>query len=614
MTTLHPTLVKVTEAIRQRSKPSRGAYLKDIQSQRPDGFARHKLSAGNQAHASAGCALIDKTQLLGASWPNIGIISAYNDLLSAHQPYEDYAKIIRTAARDSGATAQMAGGVPAMCDGVTQGNDGMELSLFSRDVIAMATGVALSHDTFDAALYLGVCDKIVPGLLMGALHFGHIPAIFIPAGPMPSGLPNKEKARIRQLFAEGKASRDELLKAEAQSYHSPGTCTFYGTANSNQMLLEVMGLHLPGAAFVNPNTSLRAELTKAATTRATKITAQSNNYLPIGEIIDERAIVNAIVGLMATGGSTNHTLHIPAIAKSAGIEVNWDDFDELSQVTPLLARIYPNGQADVNHFLAAGGMGFLIRQLIDGGLLHADIPTVMGHGLKSYTQEPFLDNQSLSWRNAPETSGNLDILTPLLGPFSQDGGIRVLNGNLGRGIIKISAVKKEHHIVEAIVRVFDSQDAFMNAFEADEFKTDFIAVIRYQGPSANGMPELHKLVPPLSVLQDRGLKVALVTDGRMSGASGKIPAAIHVTPEAAMGGPLSKLRDGDKICLNAETGELVALFNSPKSEEQPAGISFANGNIRGSGREMFSVFRKSVNTAEQGASVIETNLPTERVI
>lgn len=610
MSNIHPIVAEVTEVIQKRSEVSRAAYLKDIGSRRPNGFARQRLTPGNQAHASAGCAIIDKTKLLGASWPNIGIVSAYNDMLSAHQPYEDYAKIIRTAARNLGATAQMAGGVPAMCDGVTQGNDGMELSLFSRDVIAMATGVALSHDTFDAALYLGVCDKIVPGLLMGALHFGHIPAIFVPAGPMPSGLPNKEKARIRQLFAQGKASRAELLKAEAASYHSPGTCTFYGTANSNQMLLEVMGLHLPGAAFVNPNTPLRTELTKAATARAIEITAQSEDYLPIGEIIDERAIVNAIIGLMATGGSTNHTLHIPAIARAAGIEVNWDDFDKLSQVTPLLTRIYPNGQADVNHFHAAGGMGYLTRQLIDAGLLHADIKTVMGNGLRDYTLEPSLTNEGLSWKSAPDVSGDTDILRPVANPFSSDGGLRLLTGNIGRGVIKVSAVKREHRVIEAPARVFEDQNDLLFAYNAGELNRDFIAVVRGQGPSANGMPELHKLTPSLGVLQDKGFKVALITDGRMSGASGKVPAAIHLGPESKKGGPISQIQDGDIIRLDSETGELNVVIDPSVFEARSKETGSKIDNVRGVGREMFSIFRNAVTGAEQGSSVIKTNLDT----
>lgn len=605
MTNTHPIVAKVTQRIIERSKPRRDAYLAHIRSQRPDSFARHRLTAGNQAHASAGCAVMDKAALLGASWPNIGIVSAYNDMLSAHQPFENYPKLIRIAARKYGATAQVAGGVPAMCDGVTQGRDGMELSLFSRDLIAMSTAVALTHDTFDAAVYLGVCDKIVPGLLMGALHFGHLPGIFVPAGPMPSGLPNAEKARIRQLYAEGKASREDLIKAESESYHSPGTCTFYGTANSNQMLLEVMGLHIPGAAFVNPNTPLRDALTNEATKRAVEITAQKQSYLPIGEIIDERAIVNAIVGLMATGGSTNHTIHIPAIALAAGIEVNWDDFDELSAATPLLARIYPNGLADVNHFHAAGGMSYLIGQLIKAGLLHADIPTVMGGGLKAYALEPYLNDGVLSWRSAANASGDQDILRPASKPFSNDGGLRVLKGNLGRGVIKISAVKPEHRFVEAPARVFDGQKALLEAFAQNELNKDVVVVVRFQGPSANGMPELHQLTPSLGILQDRGFKVALVTDGRMSGASGKVPAAIHMGMEATKGGPLACVQDGDVIRLDAENGVLELLVDPDIWANRTPFPSTNTKSSRGQGREMFSVFRKAVSTAEQGGSVIE---------
>lgn len=608
MTSIHPALKQVTDAIKERSKKKRAAYLDDIRSRKPNGYVRKKLSASNQAHASAGCAIMDKVQLLGATWPNIGIVSAYNDMLSAHQPYEDYAKHIRAAARSVGATAQMAGGVPAMCDGVTQGFDGMELSLFSRDVIAMAASVALSHDTFDAALYLGVCDKIVPGLLIAALHFGHIPSIFIPAGPMPSGIPNKEKAKMRQLFAEGKATREQLLKSESDSYHSPGTCTFYGTANSNQMLLEIMGLHLPGAAFINPNTPLRDALNIAATKQVAQITAQSESYLPIGELVDERAIVNAIVGLMATGGSTNHTLHIPAIARAAGIEINWDDFDKISKITPLLARIYPNGEADVNHFHAAGGMGYLIKQLMDGGLLHTDIPTIKGTGLQGYTQEPILQDGEIVWRDAPSVSSDMDVLRPIQDPFLKDGGMRLLSGNLGRGVTKVSAVKDEHRVIEAPARVFDDQSDLMAAFKAGQLTQDFIAVVRFQGPSANGMPELHKLIPPLSVLQDQGLSVALVTDGRMSGASGKVPAAIHMSPEAINGGPLSQIKDGDIIRLNTNTGELLVLVNDTEFERREKQALNTRDAIRGHGREMFSVFRHSVNTAEQGASVLEVNL------
>ncbi|MBN4058532.1 phosphogluconate dehydratase, partial [bacterium AH-315-J19] len=555
-TKIHPELEKITNRIIKRSAQSRRAYLDGIYIRQKDGFARKRLSAGNQAHAYAGCALHDKTALLGASWPNIGIVTAYNDMLSAHKPFEVYPDIIRKAARTVGATAQVAGGVPAMCDGVTQGQDGMELSLFSRDVIAMSVAIALSHDVFDSALYLGVCDKIVPGLLIGALQFGHLPGIFIPAGPMPSGLPNKEKARIRQLFAEGKIGRDELLKAESASYHSPGTCTFYGTANSNQMLMEVMGLHLPGAAFVNPGTPLRASLTQEATKRATEIISTGDAYTPIGQIVSEKSIVNAIVGLMATGGSTNLTLHIPAIAYAAGIDVCWDDFADISKITPGIAKIYPNGDADVNHFHAAGGMGFLVRELLSAGLLHEDVMTVSGQGLGRYQKEPGLDGDKLVWRDSPKISGNLDILRPASKPFSPEGGLRLLDGPLGRGVIKISAVKPEHQLVTAPAKVFDSQDALYGAFEAGDLNCDFVAVLRFQGPRANGMPELHKLTPALGVLQDKGFKVALVTDGRMSGASGKIPAAIHVGPEAAMGGPLSRVKDGDVITLDAREGRL----------------------------------------------------------
>ncbi|PHR92930.1 MAG: phosphogluconate dehydratase [Robiginitomaculum sp.] len=600
--TLHPIVREITDRIRKRSQDSRREYLDEMYVRKPKGLARKHLTAGNQAHAFAGCALHDKQALFGASWPNIGIVTSYNDMLSAHQPFEKYPEIIRKAAREAGATAQVAGGVPAMCDGVTQGQPGMELSLFSRDVIAMATAISLSHDTFDVALYLGVCDKIVPGLLIGALQFGHLPGIFIPAGPMPSGLPNKEKARIRQLFAEGKVDRAALLKAESESYHSPGTCTFYGTANSNQMLMEVMGLHLPGAAFVNPGTPLRQALTAGATRRATEITAEKEAYTPIGEVIGVNAIVNAIVGLMATGGSTNLTLHIPAIAKAAGIDVRWDDFSALSTVTPLLTRIYPNGQADVNHFHAAGGMGFLISELLNAGLMHDDVKTVAGHGLSHYAQEPGLDDNKLVWRDAPTQSGNLDILRPASDPFSEEGGLRVLDGMLGRGVIKISAVKKEHRLVSAPAIVFEDQNDLLTAFEAGELNKDFIAVVRFQGPSANGMPELHKLTPSLGVLQDRGFKVALVTDGRMSGASGNIPAAIHVGPEAAKGGPLARVRNGDVITLDAEAGVLSIAVDEAEFFARPLIPFLKNAPQAGFGRNLFSTLRHNCSSAESGAT------------
>lgn len=606
MTNIHPELDKVTKRIEERSRETRSAYLAVTDERRLDKLdkaARAGLSAGNQAHAYAGCALHDRGALIGASWPNIGIVTAYNDMLSAHAPYASYPDIIRQAARDNGATAQVAGGVPAMCDGVTQGKDGMELSLFSRDVIAMGTAIALSHDTYDAALYLGICDKIVPGLLIGALQFGHLPAIFVPAGPMPSGLPNKEKVRIRQLFAEGKIGRDELLKAEMESYHSPGTCTFYGTANSNQMLMEIMGLHLPGAAFVNPGTKLRHGLTCAATKRASEITALGENYIPIGDVISEKSIVNAIVGLMATGGSTNHALHIPAIAKAAGIIVNWDDFDAISKITPSLTRIYPNGQADVNHFHAAGGMGFLIRELLDAGLLHDDVMTVMGHGLRAHTQEPILNGDDVVWRDAPKTSSDEAVLAPAAKAFTPDGGLSLLDGPLGRGVIKTSAVKPEHHSVTAPAVVFDSQDDMLGAFKAGELDKDVIVVVRFQGPSANGMPELHKLTPSLGVLQDKGFKVALVTDGRMSGASGKVPAAIHVTPEAVQGGPLARVQTGDVITLNAASGELsVDVPKDVFAAREPV-IFKPNQTRLGFGRDLFGGFRRGISSAEAGAGV-----------
>jgi len=609
MADLHPVIHDITQGIIERSRASRNRYLAEIRARRPDGFARHTLSEGNQAHAAAGCILHDKTSLFAKKWPNIGIVTAYNDMLSAHQPFEKYPEIIRKAARKTGATAQVAGGVPAMCDGVTQGRDGMELSLFSRDVIAMGTGVALSHDSYDAALYLGVCDKIVPGLLIGALNFGHIPGIFIPAGPMPSGLPNPEKARIRQLYAAGKVGRDVLLKAESESYHSPGTCTFYGTANSNQMLMEIMGLHLPGAAFVHPNTPLRQALTEQATRQAVNITAQTETYLPIGEIIDERAIVNAIVGLMATGGSTNHTLHIPAIAQAAGLKVTWDDFDTLSKITPLLTRIYPNGPADVNHFHASGGMGFLIKELLEAGLLHGDIPTVTGQGLQAYTRDPYLDGETIAWREPSKNSGNLDILRPVQEPFKPDGGLRLVSGNLGRGIIKISAVKPEHYNIKAPARVFDHQDDLLEAFKTGTLNTDVVIVVRFQGPAANGMPELHKLTPSLGVLQDKGFKVALVTDGRMSGASGKVPAAIHLGPEASKGGMIAKIRDGDILHLDAVTGSLELLVAEDELVSRTA-VPPPNRHPKAAGEQsmghrLFAIFRDNSNIAELGGSVFK---------
>jgi len=601
MTNLHPKIAEVTERIRQRSADTRAAYLEMIRARRPKGFARQKMTDGNLAHASAGCAVIEKAQLLGAGWPNIGIITSYNDMLSAHAPFEHYPEIIRAAAREVHAVAQVAGGVPAMCDGVTQGQQGMELSLFSRDVIAMASAIGLSHDVFDAALHLGVCDKIVPGLVIAALRFGWIPSIFVPAGPMPSGLPNPEKVRIRQLFAEGKVDRAALLKAEAESYHAQGTCTFYGTANSNQMLMEVMGFHLPGAAFTNPGTPLRAALTRAATHRAAEITAQGDHYLPAGEMIDERSIVNGIVGLMATGGSTNHALHIPAMAAAAGIIVMLEDFADVSHVTPLLTRIYPNGPADVNHFHAAGGMGFVVRELLSAGLLNGEAQGVAGP-ISSYSREPFLEGGRLTWRDAPQESGDLEIIRPASDPYSVDGGLRLMTGPLGRGVSKVSAVKPEKRVLEAPAIVFESQEALKEAFEAGRLNRDFVAVVRFQGPAANGMPELHSLTPPLGVLQDRGFKVALVTDGRMSGASGKVPSAIHVSPEAARGGPLARVRDGDMIVFDAESGKLDIKVDADEFAAREPATFRPNESESGLGREMFTYFRQISGTADTGAS------------
>jgi phosphogluconate dehydratase len=597
---LHPTIARVTDRIRARSESSRGTYLDRMSSAVLAGPARGHLACGNQAHAYAAMGS-QKEALSEGRAPNIGIVTAFNDMLSAHQPYEDYPKIIRAAAAKAGATAQVAGGVPAMCDGVTQGQPGMELSLFSRDVIALAAGVALSHNTFDAALYLGVCDKIVPGLIMAAATFGHIPAVFVPAGPMTSGIPNDEKSRIRNLYAEGKVSRTELMAAEMASYHGPGTCTFYGTANTNQMLMEFMGLHLPGASFVNPGTPLREALTTEAVTRAASITALGNDFRPAGEILDERAFVNGLVGLMATGGSTNLVLHLPAMARAAGVLLDLEDFDEISAAVPLMAKVYPNGLADVNHFHAAGGLQFLIGQLLDAGLLHGDAKTISGEGLSAYRNEPRLEGSKLVWADGPSTSLNDKILRPAADPFQTTGGLRQLAGNLGRGVIKVSAVAPERHIVEAPARIFHDQAAVKAAFKAGEFTADTVVVLRFQGPQANGMPELHSLTPVLSVLQERGLKVALVTDGRMSGASGKVPAAIHVSPEAACGGPLSLLQDGDVLRLDAVAGTLSTTADL--SQRSPARPDLS-ANHHGIGRELFDVFRRNVGTSESGAAVV----------
>jgi phosphogluconate dehydratase len=598
---VHPRVHAVTERIRERSARGRAEYLEHMDAARRRGSARAGLSCTNLAHGFAASDVADKENLKLMRWPNIAIVSAYNDMLSAHQPLEKYPALIKRAAREAGAVAQFAGGVPAMCDGVTQGQPGMELSLFSRDVIAMATGVALAHNMFDSALCLGVCDKIVPGLLMGALAFGHLPVIFVPGGPMPSGVPNKEKARIRQLYAEGKVGRDVLLESEAGSYHSAGTCTFYGTANSNQMLMEVMGLHIPGSAFVPPNTPLRDALTAAAAQRAARITALGSDYLPLARVIDEKSIVNALVGLLATGGSTNHTLHLVAMACCAGITITWDDFSDLSAVVPLLTRIYPNGSADVNRFQMAGGMAFLIRELLGAGYLHADTTTVMGEGLGAYSVEPWLEDGRLAWRAAPSSSGDLDVLRPAENPFSTHGGLKLLTGNLGRAVIKTSAMKAEHHVVEAPAVVFDDQEDVLTAFKAGSLSRHCVAIVRFQGPRANGMPELHQLTPSLASLQSKGFHVALVTDGRMSGASGSVPAAIHVTPEASSGGPLGRVRDGDIIRLDCHAGVLEAKVPEATWRQRELPVLSHAKNEFGSGRELFASLRRVAGDAEAGA-------------
>ena len=596
---LNDTIARVTDRIIARSAPTRQAYLARTQAAIQAGPARTHLTCGNQAHAYAAMGA-DQDALIQGRAPNLGIVTAYNDMLSAHQPFEHYPSLIRDTARANGATAQVAGGVPAMCDGVTQGQTGMELSLFSRDVIAMAAGVALSHNTFDAAIYLGVCDKIVPGLVIAAATFGHVPAVFLPAGPMTSGLPNDEKDRVRAQFAAGQVGRDALMQAEMASYHGPGTCTFYGTANSNQMLMEIMGLHLPGASFVTPGTPLREALTRAGTERALQITALGNDFTPAAHVLDERAFVNGIVGLMATGGSTNLLIHLPAMAKAAGIQLTMQDFSEISQVVPLLAKVYPNGLADVNHFHAAGGLGFVIGQLLETGLLHDDVQTIAGTGLARYAHEPQLIEGKLGWASAPRSSENDKILRPPSDPFQKTGGLALMQGNLGAGVMKISAVTPDRHRIEAPARVFDSQEAVKAAFQAGEFTQDTVVVVRFQGPRANGMPELHGLTPTLSVLQDRGLKVALVTDGRMSGASGKVPSAIHVSPEAAMGGPLARVQDGDLLRVDATAGTLENLTHGFESRN-PASPDLS-ANTTGMGRELFETFRQSVGPATEGAS------------
>ena len=599
---MHPVTAEVTERIVARSRESRAQYLAGVQAARHAGTGRGKLSCANWAHAFAAESDGDKVRMRDPTAPNVAIVSAYNDMLSAHQPLERYPAIIKRAAREAGGTAQYAGGVPAMCDGVTQGRPGMELSLFSRDVIAMATAVALTHDAFDAALMLGICDKIVPGLTMGALSFGHLPTIFVPAGPMTSGISNLEKARVRGLYAQGKATREELLDSEMKSYHGPGTCTFYGTANSNQMMMEMMGLHLPGSAFVNPNTPLRDALVAAAPRRAIEIRDGSNDYTPMGHVVDARSLVNALAGLLATGGSTNHTLHLIAMGRAAGVHLTWEDFDDLSKVTPLIAKVYPNGSEDVNAFHAAGGMAFVIRELLDAGLAHDEVLTIAGPGLRRYQREPFLDGETLVWREGTATSLNLDILRPVSDPFQDHGGMRLMRGPLGRSVMKTSAVKPENLVIEAPAVVFEDQEALQDAFKRGELDKDVIAVVRFQGPKANGMPELHNLTPPLGVLLDKGFKVALVTDGRMSGASGKVPAAIHVTPEAADGGPLAYVRDGDIIRIDAHTGELTIKVDPAELMKRTPAVCPRPST--GYGRELFGMMRRAAGPADAGACTL----------
>jgi phosphogluconate dehydratase len=602
---MNETVASVTERITRRSAEERAHYLERIEAARRDGPHRGALSCGNLAHGFAACGADAKSALKGARRPNLAIVSAYNDMLSAHQPLGAFPALIKDAAWKAGGVAQFAGGVPAMCDGVTQGQPGMELSLFSRDVIAMASAVALSHNMFDAALFLGVCDKIVPGMLIGALSFGHLPAVFVPGGPMVSGLGNIEKAKVRQAYAAGRVGREELLEAESKSYHSPGTCTFYGTANSNQLLMEFMGLQLPGTSFVNPNTPLRDALTRAAAARAVALIRDGGEYTPVGHVIDEKAVVNGMVGLLASGGSTNHTIHLVAIARAAGVRIDWTDFEELSEAVPLLARVYPNGTADVNHFQAAGGIQVMIRELLGAGLLHESVTTIVGPGLGHYLQEPYLAGDEISWRPGADRSLDPEVLRGVDQPFDATGGLRLLSGNLGRAIIKVSAVDRAHRRVEAAARVFTDQDEVIAAFERDEFREDVVVVVTGQGPRANGMPELHKLTPLLGVLQDRGLRVALVTDGRMSGASGRVPAAIQVSPEAVAGGAIARLRDGDIVRLDAGAGvleaevgehELLAREPTPAAHSEP---------VFGMGRELFALFRSHARSAEEGGSPLQ---------
>lgn len=598
---MNSVINEVTERIIERSRQSRQQYLTKIENARRQGPHRGVLSCGNLAHGFAACSGDEKSDLTSLTKSNIAIVSSYNDMLSAHQPYESYPAILKQAIKDVGGVAQFAGGVPAMCDGVTQGNPGMDLSLMSRDVIALAAAVGLSHNMFDGALMLGICDKIVPGLLIGSLSFGHLPTVFVPAGPMPSGLPNKEKARVRQAYAQGQIGRKELLEAESKSYHSAGTCTFYGTANSNQLVVEIMGLHLPGSSFVNPGTALRDELTKAAARQVTRLTDLGDNYTPIGHIVDAKAIVNGLVGLLATGGSTNHTMHLVAVAKAAGYEINWDDFSDISNAVPLLTRIYPNGSADINHFTAAGGMAMLIKELLGAGLLHNDVETICGKGLEQYTKEPAIKDGELVWQDGPKESYDLDVLSTVAKPFKPDGGLSVLHGNLGRAVMKTSALRETHCRIKAPAVVFEDQFELSAAFKAGDLNKDCIVVVRFQGPAAIGMPELHSLTPPLGVLQDAGYKVALVTDGRMSGASGKVPAAIHVTPEAYHGGLLAKVQNDDIIEINTETGEMSLHVDSEVLAKRKEKVAETDKHQVGMGREMFAGMRNSLTGAEQGA-------------
>ncbi|MGB1263560.1 MAG: phosphogluconate dehydratase [Cognaticolwellia sp.] len=598
---MNEQILKITERIIRRSKASRHAYLEKIASEKSTTVHRASLSCGNLAHGFAACGKDDKAKLRGVNHSDVAIISAYNDMLSAHQPYQSYPEIIKAAVRETGGVAQFAGGVPAMCDGVTQGQPGMDLSLMSRDVIAMSSAVALSHNMFDGALMLGICDKIVPGLLIASMTFGHLPTVFVPAGPMPSGLPNKEKARVRQQFAQGEIGEDKLLEAESASYHSAGTCTFFGTANSNQLVVEVMGLHLPGASFVAPNTPLREALTKAAARQVTRLTQQSGNYMPVGKMIDERSIVNAIVALLATGGSTNLTMHIIAFAKAAGIIINFQDFNDLSDAVPLLTRIYPNGHADINHFQQAGGMALLFKELIDAGLVHEDVETICGHGLSRYTQQPVLENDQLLWIDGPTSSGDSEVIATAQQPFKTDGGLKVLKGNLGVSVLKTSSLRSGSFVIKAPAIVFEDQHELEAAFHAGALEKDFVAVVRFQGPKARGMPELHKLTPPLGVLQDKGFKVALVTDGRMSGASGKVPAAIHLCPEALDGGLIAKVQTGDMVLVDGESGELTLMVADEEIANRDKALFKVNGHHQGMGRELFGFMRQSLSSAETGA-------------